>query len=162
MDSKAKAVERARELIEDGLSFAAQGDVRRARDTFRDSFDLQETAKALTCWAAIEHRLGDTPQAISLCEQAIDLDPEFGNSYNDIGAYLVSQSKLDEAIHWFERATEADRFDSRQNPYINLGRIYMGKRLYLKALQHFEEALRHAPDEPELTTVVDALKESLT
>ena len=42
--------------------------------------------------------------AIAQCEIAIELDPEFGNPYNDIGVYLMQQQRLDEAIPWLERA----------------------------------------------------------
>ena len=50
---------------------------------------------------------GRLDDAIPECQKAIEVDPEFGNPYNDIGAYLIEQQKHDEAIPWLERALQA-------------------------------------------------------
>ena len=44
---------------------------------------------------------------IDLCFKAIQLDPEFGNPYNDMG-YLMRLGKLESSIKWFIRATSPD------------------------------------------------------
>jgi hypothetical protein len=51
--------------------------------------------------------------------QAIKVDPEFGNPYNDIGAYLIEQEKWDEAIPWFQKAMAAPRYEARCYPHFN-------------------------------------------
>jgi hypothetical protein len=35
--------------------------------------------------------MGLTDDAITECHHAIEVDPDFGNPYNDIGAYLIEQ-----------------------------------------------------------------------
>jgi Tfp pilus assembly protein PilF len=55
--------------------------------------------------------------------RAIEIDPEFGNPYNDIGVYLMQRDRLDDAVPWLERAKLAKRYEPRQFPYMNLGRI---------------------------------------
>jgi Tfp pilus assembly protein PilF len=95
--------------------------------------------------AAIQNRLDD---AIAECKRAIELDPEYGNPYNDIGSYLLSQGKLDDAIEWLERAKRATRYDSKHYPFMNLGRVYAAKGLTLRAIQEFEQALQIAPGDP--------------
>lgn len=60
--------------------------------------------------------LGDYQRAIAECREAIKVDPEFGNPYNDIGAYLIEQGKWEEAIPWFKQATDAKRWEARCYP----------------------------------------------
>src|ERR1700694_6062312 len=62
---------------------------------------------------------GRLDDAIAECKCAIELDPEFGNPYNDIGAYLIEQNRFDEAIPWLERAVEASRYEPRHFPPYN-------------------------------------------
>lgn len=74
------------------------------------------------------------------------MDHTFGNPYNDIGAYLIEQNRLDEAIPWFEKAKAAVRYCCYFYPYANLGRVYMMKGMYEKARHEFEQALRINPE----------------
>ena len=43
-------------------------------------------------------------KATAECLRAIEIDPHFGNPYNDIGDYLMQQGKLEEAIPWLRRS----------------------------------------------------------
>ncbi len=55
--------------------------------------------------------MGMTDEAIALEEQAIRLsprDPYIGNFYFRIGEATLLQSRIDEAIEWFERARSAN------------------------------------------------------
>ena len=155
------SVFRARKLIEAGLEAIAQGDVESARTKFKESAGCVPTADAYTYWGWMEHHRGETAKAIQLCQKAIKIDPNFGNPYNDIGSYLVSMGKDDEAIPWFEKAIEAARYEPRQFPHINLGRVYMAKEMPVKALGEFRKALEYAPGDPELAAIVDSLERSL-
>ena len=58
------------------------------------------------------------------------MDPDFGNPYNDIGAYLIQMGRLDEAIPWLEKATRAPRYEAPHFPRFNLGRAYVAKQMY--------------------------------
>ena len=78
------------------------------------------------------HFQGRLDEAIAECKRAIEIDPEFGNPYNDIGAYLIELDRFDEAIPWLERAVEAARYEPRHFPHYNLGRAYLGKEMYAK------------------------------
>jgi len=37
------------------------------------------------------HFQGKLEDAIAECQRAIKIDPDFGNPYNDIGAYMIEQ-----------------------------------------------------------------------
>ena len=83
--------------------------------------------------------------AVSNCKRAIQLDPDFGNPYNDIGVYLMQKGQFDEAIPWFERAKLAKRYEPRHFPYSNLASIYERKGRWREALREYREALRLEP-----------------
>ena len=105
--------------------------------------------------------VGRLNEAIAQCEIAIQLDPEFGNPYNDIGVYLMQQQRFDDAIPWLEQAKSATRYEPRHFPFINLGRIYLTKGMIQKALEEFGGALKINPDDSELTQLVEELQTKL-
>lgn len=154
-------IKRAHKLLQAGLEAVASGNLRAARERFKASAEASSTADALTYWGWMEHRLGNTPLAIELCQQAIDRDPEFGNPYNDIGSYLFAMGDLDGAIPWLEKALHAKRYEPRHYPHINLGRIYLAKQMPKRALTEFEQALEFCPDEPEIEQAIERIRQSI-
>jgi tetratricopeptide (TPR) repeat protein len=109
---------------------------------YSQSIDLFPTAEAYTFRGWAYCHFGRIDDAIAECKRAIEVDPEFGNPYNDIGAYLINKGELDEAIQWLEKAKHAPRYEPRHYPYMNLGKLYAQKGMVLKAIAEFEEALR--------------------
>ncbi len=109
------------------------------------SLEVHPTAEAHTFLGWTYHFQGRVEEAIAECKRAIELDPEFGNPYNDIGAYLIELGQFEEAIPWLERATEARRYEPRHFPHYNLGRAYLGKEMYSHAMRCFQEALEIEP-----------------
>src|SRR5215831_15703636 len=101
------------------------------------------------------------PEACAECLKAIDVDPEFGNPYNDIGCYMMQQGKLDEAVPWLERAKRAKRYEPRQFPYMNLARIRMKQGRWWDALREFEQAVRLAPGDADLRRALHSLRARL-
>jgi len=152
---------RALKLLQDGLNSVNGGDVVAARDSFKASANLVPTADALTYWGWMEHHLGKTDQAIDLCKRAIDVDPDFGNPYNDIGSYLVGQGKLEEAIPWLEKATKAPRYEPRQFPHMNLGRIFLAQGLPIRALEQLEKAREIAPNDEGIRQMIADIRITL-
>ena len=155
------AVKRAQKLLQAGLEAVARGQVAVALENFRSSAKEHGTADAITYWGWMEHQVGNTEMAIELCKKAIALDPEFGNPYNDIGSYLISQSKFDEAIPWLEKAKGATRYEPRQFPFINLSRAYLAKQMPLKALEELELARKIAPNDLHVLNMLEELKGSI-
>jgi len=89
------------------------------------------------------------------------VDPEFGNPYNDIGAYLIELGQLDDAIPWLEKATSARRYEAPHYPHFNLGRVYIAKEMYTRAISALEAALRLKPDYTVAQEAIAALKKKL-
>jgi len=159
--AKSKEQERALELIERAMKHQMAREFDDAIRLYKESIALNPTADAHTYLGWAYSFLGRLNEAIAQCEIAIELDPEFGNPYNDIGVYLMQQQRPDDAIPWLERAKTAKRYEPRHFPYINLGRIYLTKGMIQKALDEFGGALKINPDDGELAQLVEELKTKL-
>ncbi len=137
--------ETAAELFRRAYQRQMSGDLDEALALYTRSIEAYPTAEAYTFRGWTYSMLGDHERAIQECREAIKVDPDFGNPYNDIGAYLIEQGKLDEAIPWLQRAMRAPRYEARCYPHFNLGRIYERKREWSKAKACYERALAAEP-----------------
>jgi len=122
------------------------GNLKGAAEEYKKSIHKFPTAEAHTFLGWAYSFQGCYEEAILECQKAISIDPDFGNPYNDIGAYLIEKGKLEKAIPWLEKATKAKRYDSYCYPYYNLGRIYEQQGKWKKALQYFSESVQRNPD----------------
>ncbi len=121
------------------------GHLEQALSLYSRSIEIFPTAEAYTFRGWTYSFMGDYSQAIAECERAIAVDPEYGNPYNDIGAYLIEQGKLRESIPWLEKATQARRYQNYCFPYFNLGRVFERLREYTRAQECYRVALQHNP-----------------
>src|ERR1700680_2785669 len=140
-DRKSQARQRFQEAYQEQM----EGDYDRAVELYQESLALYATAEAHTFPGWTFHFQGKIDDAIAQCKRAIEVDPEFGNPYNDIGAYLIGLERFDEAIPWLERAIAAKRYDPRHFPHFNLGRAYLAKGLINRAREQFQKALEIEP-----------------
>ena len=97
-------LDRALRLFQQAYEHQMSGELDEAAALYEASIGLFPTAEAHTFLAWTYSFQGRLDDAIQECQKAIEVDPEFGNPYNDIGAYLIEQGKHDEAIPWLERA----------------------------------------------------------
>jgi len=149
-----ESVQAAWDLLKEAYQYQMGGDYEMAVELYKRSLDLHPTAEAYTFLGWTYHFQGKFDEAIAECKKAIQIDPEFGNPYNDIGAYLLEAGAYDDSQPWLERALQSKRYESYHYPHYNLGRVYMAKEMYVKAREHFEQALRMCPD---YTAARDAL-----
>lgn len=131
----------AKILLERGYRQQMRGNFSEAIMLYRQSIDLTPTAEAHTFLGWTYSMLDRYEEAIEQCKLAINIDPEYGNPYNDIGSYLINQGRPEEAIEWLEKATQATRYDSPQFPYINMGKAFEQQGRYRSALQAYDRAL---------------------
>jgi tetratricopeptide (TPR) repeat protein len=135
----------ARQRFQDAFAAQMAGELDRAIELYLGSIELFPTAEAYTFLGWTYHFQGKIEEAIAECKRAIQIDPDFGNPYNDIGVYLIDLNRYDEAIPWLEQAMKAKRYDPRHFPYYNLGRVYLHKGLINRARALFQESLNIEP-----------------
>ena len=112
---------------------------------YHKSLEIEETAEGYTFLGWAYSNTGRYEEAIKHCRQAIEIDPEFGNPYNDIGSYHIELDRLDEAEVWLMRAKKAKRYENREFPFINMGRLYELRGLWPLALTEYAEAAQINP-----------------
>jgi Tfp pilus assembly protein PilF len=152
---------KALKLVERAMNHQMAGEIEDSIRLYRESIALHPTADAHTYLGWAYSFQGRIDEAIAQCEIAIQIDPQFGNPYNDLGVYLMQQQKFDEAIPWLERAKQAQRYEPRHFPYINLGRVYMTKGMLQKAIEEFRGAVRLNPADAELVQLLEELETKL-
>ena len=145
MEAKNK-ISLASEYFKKAYDLHLTGKIDDAINNYKLSIEYYPTAKAHTYlgWAYSLHSKYE--KAVEECEFAIELDPDYGNPYNDIGSYLIKLDRIDEAISWLEKAIEAVDYEPRHYPYFNLGRIYEKKGDWFTARKYYEDALKINPD----------------
>jgi len=143
--SEDREQELAIEYFQQAYAHQMQGELDEAVDLYKKSIETLPTAEAHTFLGWTYSFMGKLEDAIAECHRAIEIDPDFGNPYNDIGAYLIEQGHLDEAVPWLEKAIHAPRYESYCFPHYNLGRIYQHKHQWLKAVECYRAALQHNP-----------------
>ena len=151
----------ATELFQEAYQYQLEGRLEDAIELYRKSIDIYPTAEAHTFLGWTYSFQGRLDDAIEECKKAIGIDPEFGNPWNDIGAYLIEKEEYDQAIPWLERATRARRYESHHYAHYNLGRAYTAKGMMKRALQEFEKALAIVPDYPPAQTAVEQLRRQI-
>ena len=161
MAAEAEDRERAIDLWREAYRHQMAGELDRAIEVYQESIRVFPTAEAHTFLGWTYSFQGRLDEATAECHRAIEVDPEFGNPYNDIGVYLMQQNKLDEAIPWLERAKHAKRYEPRQFPFMNLGRIFLQQGKWREALREFEAAVRIAPSDAGAAKALHTLRARL-
>jgi len=148
-DPNAQGVEEksrmAEELYNRGYVVSLLGHYEQAILLFKKSLEIHPTAEAYTYLGWTHSHMGDYRRAITEAEEAIRIDPDFGNPYNDIGVYLMELGRDDEAVPYLEKAMRAKRYCCYQFPHFNLGWIYLKKKMYEEAKQEFNKSLAIDP-----------------
>jgi Tfp pilus assembly protein PilF len=133
--------ERALRIFQEAYQHQMNKELDEAVELYKRSIEVFPTAEAYTFLGWTYSWMGRIDDAIAECHKAIEVDPAFGNPYNDIGSYLMTKGQVDEAIPWLERALQAPRYESYCYPHMNLGRAYESKRDWLRAKDEYRKAL---------------------
>ncbi|HXG31171.1 MAG TPA: tetratricopeptide repeat protein [Thermodesulfobacteriota bacterium] len=159
--SEKDPLSKAIRLFQKAYEYQMNGEYELAVEYYKRSIEAYPTAEAYTFLGWTYSFQGKLHEAIAECKKAIETDPDFGNPYNDIGAYLIELGRYDEAIPWLEKAMVAKRYEPRHYPHFNLGRVYLIKGMVKKALEEFQKALEISPDYPIAKEAIDRLKLTL-
>jgi len=162
-DSAAADIERAKGLVAQVLAASphnpiahlAKAQVLQTEHRFEEAIPEYETVIALNRNVVPAYRnlgackfwTGSIAETIALVEQAIRLsprDPQLGVMYMQLGRAHLLQSRIDEAIVWFEKARSDDAGSSAVHAY--LASAYALKGDSDRASAEFAEARRLAAD----------------
>jgi tetratricopeptide (TPR) repeat protein len=119
----------AKQRFQQAFEAQMQGDYDRAVELYLDSVALHPTAEAYTFLGWTYHFQGkiDAIPTTTSAPTSFDLN------------------RHDEAIPWLEQAIAAKRYEPRQFPYFNLGRVYLAKGMINRAREFFQKSLDIEP-----------------
>jgi tetratricopeptide (TPR) repeat protein len=152
---------RAIDVWQEAYAQQMRGELGEAIRLYQESIAIYPTAEAYTFLGWTYSLQGRLDEAIQECHKAIAVDPAFGNPYNDIGVYLMQRGDLEGAIPWLEKAKAAPRYDPRQFPYMNLGRLYLRRGQWTLALRELEAGVRAVPKDTEMRKMLHELRAKL-
>ncbi len=148
-------------LMKEGMAHLDANRSEDACDCLEQSLSLHPTADAYTQLGRLQTMRGRFQDAIRMCYMAIDLDPDYGNPYNDIGVCLVRLEKFEEAMRWFEKAKLASRYGTPHFPYLNMGSMYVKLGRLARAYREFQKVLELVPNQPDALQFVKAMEQLL-
>lgn len=158
---KIKREEKYDESISKAHNAAFDKNYQLALESFHKALSYKETAEVYTLIGWVHSLLDNLEDAKKYCVKAINIDPDYGAPFNDLGSYLLKEGSIEEALKWFEKAKMAVNYQNREYPYINSGRAYMSIKNVPKALNEFSMALTLAPYHKDLHNTVEKLKRAL-
>src|SRR5690348_8251758 len=142
----ATAQDRAREAFKKAYHLQMIGRFEEAIRWYRKSIEINPTAEAHNFLGWTLSCRGCYEEAIEACLAAVALDPDYGNPYNDIGAYMLELGRNQEAIPWLKRACFSRRYACKHYAHFNLGRAYEARGLWADAIAEYRNALAAKPD----------------
>jgi tetratricopeptide (TPR) repeat protein len=132
----------ARHLFERAYELQQRGALADAIRLYKESLSHLPTAEAHTFLGWAYARLRRFEAAMEECRIAIDLDSDFGNPYNDIGAYLIELERWPEAEPYLKKAIAARKYENREFAHFNLGRVYEHQGDWPRAIECYQVAVR--------------------
>lgn len=157
MDDLIMARTRAEELWKQAYAYQLRGELADAIMLYQASLDTYATAEAHTFLGWTYSFLNRYEDAMVECLKAIEIDPNYGNPYNDLGVYYLETDRPIEAIEWLLVATTASRYESPHYPWCNLGRVYEKIGPLIEAVRCYRHALEIEPDYPPAREALRAL-----
>jgi tetratricopeptide (TPR) repeat protein len=132
-----------------------------AAEHFGASFKLCPSAEAATMIGWTFGIQENNHEARAWCRRAIETNPDLGDPWNDIGAILLSNRQVEEAMSWFRAAINAERSLSPGHPWSNMARAHLMNRNSRAAFFAAQQAIIHMPDDTELLMLLDELGSDL-
>lgn len=136
---------KATALWKQGYALQMEGRLDQAVTAYQASIEVLPTAEAHTFLGWTYSFMDHLGEAIEECKKAIAIDPEFGNPWNDIGAYLIQLGEPAQAIPFLERALTARRYETYQFAHVNIGRAHLLLGRFEEAAVAFRRALEIEP-----------------
>ncbi|MEW6741579.1 MAG: tetratricopeptide repeat protein [Planctomycetota bacterium] len=122
-----------------------RGELSRAEELYRRAVALYPTAESFTFLGWALSLQGRLEEAIECCRRAIELDPDYGNPYNDLGAYLIELGRPDEAVPFLKKAIAAPRYECYYYAHYNLGRVWELRGRWREAARQYGLSLEKNP-----------------
>ena len=89
---------------------------------------------------------GRVDEAIAEYQEALQINPDYGDAHVNLGSALLQAGRLDEAISHLQKALQIN--PGYAKAHNNLGNAFLQKGNVTEAIAHFQQALQLEPDDP--------------
>ena len=96
---------------------------------------------------------GRTSEAINHFKQALRIDPDYAEAYNNMGNALFLTGRTSEAIAQYKQALQS--YPDYANAHNNLGNALVQMGRISEAIGHYKQALRMNPGSRPRTTILE-------
>lgn len=127
-----------------GLLYKNENNTEKAMYHYNKSIENHPNAAAYYNRASLHEKNGDIEKAKINYEQAIKLNPYYGNTYNNLAVIYIKLKEPILAEEYFKKAILADRTDPKF--YYNLGYFYETQNRYKEAHQLYLQAFSIQPN----------------
>ena len=92
----------------------------------------------------VQMQLKDFPKAADAFQKAVELDPDYGQAWNNLGRTLIEQEKYIEAENALQRALAVPTYLTPEYPAYNLARMFEKQGREALSLEYAQLALEHS------------------
>lgn len=141
--------EAAKTRISLGLTYLKNGNYPQAKKNLDKALEFApRSADAHYSLAYYYQRVGENARAKEAYNTAIDLAPRNADIVNSYGAFLCQTGNYDEALDYFQKALNNQRYANSAETYENMALCSQGEGEYEDAVDYLKEALNHQPGRP--------------
>ena len=149
----------AQDLFKMGNVLQRLGILRVAAEHHGTSYMLSPSPEA-ACYLGMTFA-ADEEDGLAWQRKAIETNPEYGGSWNEIGEALLQRGNPHRAIEWFRGAINSVNYCERGAAWANLARAHLELGQNTSALFAAQEAASLMPEESELDELLEDLTEGL-
>jgi len=149
----------AQDLFRMGNVLQRLGILRVAAEHHGSSFQLSPSPEA-ACFLGMTFS-DDEEDGLAWQRLAIETNPNYGGSWNEIGEALLQRGQPEMAIKWFRGAINSVNYCERGAAWANLARAHLEMGRTTSALFAAQEAAALMPDEEELDELLEQLTDGL-
>jgi len=104
----------------------------------------------------------DDLDSLAWQRKAIETDPRFGGSWNEVGEAMLNRGDAKFSIEWFRGAINSEKYGERGVAWTNLARAHLELEQMNSALFAAQEAATLIPDDEDLQELLERLSEDLS
>jgi len=149
----------AQDLFRMGNVLQRLGILRVAAEHHGSSFQLSPSPEA-ACYLGMTFS-EDEEDGLAWQRRAIETNPDYGGSWNEVGEALLQRGEAERAIEWFRGAINSVNYCERGAAWANLARAHLEMGRTTSALFAAQEAAALMPNEEELDGLLEQLTDGL-
>ena len=129
-----------------GYLYQAAGNLPAAASCYSQSIQQYPTAEAYTFLGHVLSLMGELDAALLQTKKAVELNPEFGLAWNDLGSYLMEKHSYEDALDCFEKALKSKSLTGKSLVYFNLAKAYTAKGHFNSAIKAVNQSITIDPN----------------